>query len=94
MFQLLLDYDEEYKLLGASGVFVEMWPRYASELRKFCNTKFKCEKHTEWAEDIENILLLMKALPLSSSSRVKQPFKDMIQKVIIYKVVRFSIEIK
>lgn len=85
----MLDYDEEFKSLGASKEFVQTWPQYANAMRKFCNTKFECEKHTEWSDDIENFLLMMKALPLTQKKGGrKEPFKNMIQKVIIFKVVR------
>lgn len=90
----MLDYDEEYKSVGASSVFVEMWPQYANAMREFCNRKFQCEKHTEWTDDIESILLLMKALPLSSRKTQKQPFKDMIEHFIVFKVVGSTIEIE
>lgn len=86
-----MDYAEEFKSLGASELFVEMWPKYAYAMRKFCNEKFQCEKHTGWGDDVENLLLMMKALPLTH--RKKLPFKDMIEKLITFKVVRYPFEI-
>lgn len=63
-------------------------------MRKYCNDKFTCEKHTEWADEIENILLLMRALPGTQRGAQKLPFKDMIKEVIIFKVVRVTVKIE
>lgn len=91
--QILLDYDEEFKTLGTNGNFIKQWPQYSNAMRKYCNDKFTCEKHTEWADEIENILLLMKALPGKRGTH-KLPFKDMINEVIIFKVVCLTVEIE
>lgn len=91
--KVIMDYEEEFRSLGTSGIFVEKWSQYAHLLRAFCNKKFNCEKHTEWADEVENALLLMKALPFSQS-RKKVPFKDMVKDVITFKVVRMIIHMK
>lgn len=91
--QVLLDYEEEFRAHSSSDTFVRMWPNYANPMRKFCNKKYECEKHTEWNEDIENFLLLMKALPSAQRGK-KQPFKDMIEKLIVFKVVRLTMKIQ
>lgn len=90
--QVLLDYDEEFKSLDTSKNFVELWPQYSNAMREFCNDKFGCEKHTEWADEVENIILLIKALPQKSGKSL--PFKDIIGQVIVFKVVCFTVEIE
>lgn len=72
-------------------MFIELWPQFAGAMRQYCYKKFQCEKHTEWADDVENLLLLMKVLTVRGN---KQPFKNLIEKIIVFKVVRFTIEIE
>lgn len=86
-----MDYEEEFKSRCGHTTFLRLWPNYATAMRQFCDQKFNCEKHTAWADDIESVLLLMKALPTTGRGK-KKPFKDLIDKMIIYQVVRFSID--
>lgn len=86
-FQILLDYEEEFKLRCSYESFLRLWPTYAKPLREHCDSKFNCEKHTPWSDDIENVLLLFKVLPPSGKGK-KKLFKDIIDKVIVYQVVR------
>lgn len=39
LFQAVMDYEEEFRSLGASGAFVEKWPQYSSLMRVYCNKK-------------------------------------------------------
>lgn len=90
----MLDYAEEFESLGSTEVFVKMWPQYADTLRKICNEKYECQKHTKWTDDIENILLLIKILPFPQRGVKKRPFKDMIENVIVFRVVSITVVIK
>lgn len=61
-FQLIHDYDEQFKG-KPNNAFLNEWPKYATCLREHANNKFGCEKHTDWCDEIENLLLLIKMLP-------------------------------
>lgn len=88
-FQILLDFREKYKYLISACNFLSKWPSYGLKLKDFCDKKFECESHTDWNTEIESILLVLKLFPSKprKNKRTVQPFRDLINKLIIYKVV-------
>lgn len=59
------------------------WPVYGNALRVYCES----QKHTQWPEEIESILLLMKELPPNKRGRGKvKPFLQLIDKMIVFSV--------
>lgn len=66
--------------------------QYQTKLKAYCAHKFKCDKHTPWQEDIENILLLLKLLPSKPKKNkdAVKPFVHLMDKMIVYRVVIFG----
>lgn len=88
-FQILLDFREKYKDLSIDFDFLSKWPSYGLKLKDFCDKKFECENHSGWNTEIDMVLLLLKLFPSKprGNRRFVHPFKDLINKLIIYKVV-------
>lgn len=81
---MLWDYYEQFKE-ESNDVFLNDWPIYGTALRAHCES----QNHTQWPEQIESILLLLKVLPPpkpKGRGKVK-PFLQLIDKMIVFSVV-------
>lgn len=84
--QLLADYASQYKELN-SEAFFQKWPKYQQKLRELCNAKFKCEKHTPWPDEMENILLLVKLFNAKKVTDNLQSFHTAVDKMMVFRVL-------
>lgn len=84
---MLWDFAEHFKETS-NDVFLKEWPEYGRALHLHCNSLNESEQNTQWPDQIENILLLLKVLPPNKPSgrgKVK-PFLQLIDKMIIFNV--------
>lgn len=72
-------------------MFLNEWPAYGKALRAHCDANLGGNKHTKWSDEIENVLLLLHALPPPKKRGRKKKnmktFDDFIDKLIVYHVV-------
>lgn len=92
--QLLWDYAEQFTTTSYNG-FVDEWHRFGPVFREYCDISFDLSvKHTQWPDEIENILLLLKILPPAQQRgrgkgrKTVKPFLQLIQKMLVFRVVR------
>lgn len=96
--QLLIDFREEFKRVSCDALLNE-WPEYGKALRVYCDAILDGTKHTQWSDEIENVLLLLNLLPPTTKKRGRSKkntnmFADLIDKLIVYRVVITEKEIK
>lgn len=88
---MLIDFREEFKGVSCD-VFLNEWPAYGKALRAHCDATLGGNKHTKWSDEIENVLLLLNILPppkqRGRSKRNMKTFSDLIDNLIVYRVVR------
>lgn len=87
----MIDFREEFKSISCD-VLLNEWPAYGKALRAYCDAKLGCDKHTKWSDEIENVILLLDVLPppkqRGRSRRNMKTFAELIDKLIVYRVVR------
>lgn len=90
---MLIDFREEFKNIQCD-VFLSEWPEYAKSLRTYCDAILGGKKHTQWSDEIENVLLLLSVLPppkpRGRSKKNTNIFADFISKLLVYRVVNIE----
>lgn len=71
---------------------LENWPKYSSKLKNVLDSSDKSSDFaTMWSEDIEQVLILLKLLPLVQTGRNTAPkranFQEATKKLIIFSKV-------
>lgn len=78
------DFEERFKDT-ANDIFLTEWPEYGRALRAYSDSSVA--KHTQWPDEIENILLLLKELPPPRKGRAPvKPFLQLVDKMIVFNV--------
>lgn len=81
--QILFDFEQTYKLAG--GKLIENWSKYPIKLREIlASSSFT----TSWPRDIEDFLILLKLLPMSTKSpKGVQTFDKSVENLIVFQPV-------
>lgn len=91
---ILIDYKDQYSDLETENEFVVNWSKYSEGLDTLIKTQYESTSfYTNWPEDIEQLLVLLKLLPASTlgKNKLAKPitFHKSTEKVIVYKKVYF-----
>lgn len=88
-FQILFDFEEQFKNIEPN-VFPEQWTIFGNRLQVIMSKFYRRQDYTNWQEDIENILLLLAAVPYKLRNNNTEPvlsFKKSISKLIVFRKV-------
>lgn len=88
--QLLFDFEQHLisKKLDANAL-TSFWAQARHKLRTVFATQPKYAVTSMWDEEVEDLLIFLKVFYVLAKKKQK-PFKDVIDKLIIFKVVSFS----
>lgn len=87
-----MDFEERYKDLN-SNILTENWHLISGELKGLLERQYKSEAfYTEWSEDVNDFLILLKLFPLKKAGRnvlaPKTTFYNSVKKLINFYEVR------
>lgn len=87
----MLDFSQHFSDVD-SHAFLDTWSEFAEKLKKVHQQSYKSDIDTEWSDDIENFLILLKLLPLSSGRKgqlaTRLSFQNAIRKLIVFSKVK------
>lgn len=67
---MLTDYDIRFNA-ESSNILIENWPIYSKILNNALTVTYGSHIYTQWPEDIQDILVLLKLLPATTKSKTK-----------------------
>lgn len=90
--QILLDFADAFKDVN-TNILVDSWPTIRNDLKQILQQQYKSEAfHTEWPEEINDFLILLKLLPLKNVGKnvlaSKDTFVNSVKKLIKFYDVR------
>lgn len=83
--QLALDFEQMFQSID-SNAFKTLWPGYAARLREISATRPDYTIGTNWSEQVEDVLLLLKIFPAKPNKRTIN-FHNLSEKLIVFSVV-------
>lgn len=90
MFQLLLDFKlSAIKNNKVPDALVNFWPECRNKLRTVFAVQAKYAVTSAWDEEVEDLLIFLKVFYVSKAKKKPKTFKDVIDKLIVFKVVSY-----
>lgn len=88
--QVLLDFAQHFSDID-SNAFLDTWSAFGEKLKEVHQQSYNSNIDTEWSDDVENFLILLKLLPKSPGRKglaTRVSFQNTIRKLIVFSKVK------